>query len=72
MTLSTENVDLTKAKYEFETNEVYRGLLISEDLKTIAFQMSLEPNKEYQKLISERYDLIDLKMTLEEEVFKTI
>ena len=54
VTLSTENVDLTKAKYEFETNEVYRGLLISEDLKTIAFQMSLEPNKEYQKLISER------------------
>ena len=70
VTLSTENVDLTKAKYEFETNEVYRGLLISEDLKTIAFQMSLEPNKEYQKLISERYDLIDLEMTLEEEVFK--
>ena len=32
--------------------------------------MSLEPNKEYQKLISERYDLIDLEMTLEEEVFK--
>ena len=70
VTLSTENVDLTKAKYEFETNEVYRGLLISEDLKTIAFQMSLEPNKEYQKLISKRYDLIDLEMTLEEEVFK--
>ena len=70
VTLSTENVDLTKAKYEFETNEVYRGLLISEDLKTIAFQMSLEPNKEHQKLISERYDLIDLEMTLEEEVFK--
>ena len=70
VTLSTENVDLTKAKYEFETNEVYRGLLISEDLKTIAFQMSLEPNKEYHKLISERYDLIDLEMTLEEEVFK--
>ena len=70
VTLSTENVDLKKAKYEFETNEVYRGLLISEDLKTIAFQMSLEPNKEYQKLISERYDLIDLEMTLEEEVFK--
>ena len=70
VTLSTENVDLTKAKYEFETNEVYRGLLISEDLKTIAFQMSLEPNKEYQKLISERYDLMDLEMTLEEEVFK--
>ena len=70
VTLSTENVDLAKAKYEFETNEVYRGLLISEDLKTIAFQMSLEPNKEYQKLISERYDLLDLEESLEYEVFK--
>ncbi len=70
VTLSTENVDLAKAKYEFETNDVYRGLLISEDLKTIAFQMSLEPNKEYQKLISERYDLLDVEESLEYEVFK--
>ena len=70
ITLSTENVNLNKAKYEFETNEVYRGLLISKDLKTIAFQMSLEPNKEYQKLISERYDLLEQENFLEEEVFK--
>jgi predicted RND superfamily exporter protein len=71
VTLSTENVNLTKAKYEFETNEVYRGLLISEDLKTIAFQMSLEPNKEYQKLISERYDLLDQVNLMEAEAFNT-
>ena len=69
ITLSTENVNLDKAKYEFETNEVYRGLLISEDLKTIAFQMSLEQNKEYQKLISERYDLLDQKNSLDVETF---
>ena len=71
VTLSTENVNLKKAKYEFENNEVYRGLLISEDLKTIAFQMSLEENQEYQKLISERYDLLDQKNSLDEEFFKT-
>ena len=71
ITLSTENVNLNKAKYEFETNEVYRGLLISEDLKTIALQMSLEQNKEYQKLISERYDLLDLMNSTEEEIYKT-
>ena len=71
VTLSTENVNLNKAKYEFETNEVYRGLLISEDLKTIAFQMSLEENQEYQKLISKRYDLLDQKNSLDEEFFKT-
>ena len=69
ITLSTENVNLDKAKYEFETNEVYRGLLISEDLKTIAFQMSLEQNKEYQKLISERYDLLDQKNSIDVETF---
>ena len=67
--MSTENVNLDKAKYEFETNEVYRGLLISEDLKTIAFQMSLEQNKEYQKLISERYDLLDQKNSIDVETF---
>ena len=70
VTLSTENVNLDKAKYEFETNEVYRGLLISEDLRTIAFQMSLEPNRQYQKLISERYDLLDLENSLDDEIFK--
>ena len=70
VTLSTENVNLKKAKYEFETNEVYRGLLISEDLRTIAFQMSLEPNREYQKLISERYDLLDQENSIDEETFK--
>ena len=61
VTLSTDDVDLTKAKYEFETNEVYRGLLISKDLKTIALQMTLKPNESYQKLISKRYGLLDQK-----------
>ena len=71
VTLSTENVNLNKAKYEFETNEVYRGLLISDDLRTIAFQMSLEPNREYQKLISERYDLLDQENSIDKETFKS-
>ena len=69
VTLSTENVDLVKAKKEFELNEVYRGLLISEDLKTIAFQMTLEPNDQFQNLISDRYDLLDSKNTLDNEIF---
>ena len=69
VTLSTENVDLVKAKKEFEINEVYRGLLISEDLKTIAFQMTLEPNNQFQNLISDRYDLLDSKNTLDSEIF---
>ena len=69
VTLSTENVDLVKAKKEFELNEVYRGLLISEDLKTIAFQMTLEPNDQFQNLISDRYDLLDSKDTLDNEIF---
>ena len=69
VTLSTENIDLVKAKKEFEINEVYRGLLISEDLKTIAFQMTLEPNDQFQNLISDRYDLLDSKNTLDNEIF---
>ena len=70
VTLSTDDVDFTKAKYEFETNEVYRGLLISKDLKTIALQMTLKPNESYQKLISKRYDLLDQKDLIEEKSFK--
>ena len=70
VTLSTDDVDLTKAKYEFETNEVYRGLLISKDLKSIALQMTLKPNESYQKLISKRYDLLDQKDLIEEKSFK--
>ena len=70
VTLSTDDVDLTKAKYEFETNEVYRGLLISKDLKTIALQMTLKPNEPYQKLISKRYELLDQKNLIEEKSFK--
>ena len=70
VTLSTDDVDLTKAKYEFETNEVYRGLLISKDLKTIALQMTLKPNESYQKLISKRYGLLDQKNLIEEKSFK--
>ena len=69
VTLSIENVDLIKAKKEFEINEVYRGLLISEDLKTIAFQMTLEPNDKFQNLISDRYDLLDSKNILDGEIF---
>ena len=70
VTLSTDDVDLTKAKYEFETNEVYKGLLISKDLKTIALQMTLKPNESYQKLISKRYELLDQKNLIEEKSFK--
>ena len=70
VTLSTDDVDLTKAKYEFETNEVYRGLLISKDLKSIALQMTLKPNESYQKLISKRYELLDQKDLIEEKSFK--
>jgi len=69
VTLSTKNVNLIKAKKEFEINEVYRGLLISEDLKTIAFQMTLEPNHKFQNLISDRYDLLESKNILENEIF---
>tara|TARA_B100000945_G_scaffold84428_1_gene65404 strand:+ start:7427 stop:9868 length:2442 start_codon:yes stop_codon:yes gene_type:complete len=69
ITLKTPELDFVKAKKDFENNEVYKGLLISEDLKTIAFQMTLKSNESYQSLIEERYDLLDSELSLSKEKF---
>ena len=39
------------------TNPVYKNLLISEDLKTTAFQLTLDRNIRYEGLINERYTI---------------
>ena len=69
ITLKTPELDFVKAKKDFENNEVYKGLLISEDLKTIAFQMTLKSNESYQSLIEERYDLLDSELSLSKDKF---
>ncbi len=58
-TLSSDIPDLTKAKRVFSSNEVYKNLLISEDLKTTAIQLTLNRNLNYENLINERYKLYD-------------
>ena len=56
-TLNANEIDINLAKRVFSTNPVYKNLLISEDLKTTAFQLTLKRNFEYEKLINNRYTL---------------
>ncbi len=58
-TLDSINPDIEKAKRVFNTNEVYKNLLISEDLKTTAIQLTLKRNITYENLINERYSIND-------------
>jgi hypothetical protein len=54
-TLNEKNIDIKLAKRVLSTNPVYKNLLISEDLKTTAFQLTLNRNLSYESLINERY-----------------
>ena len=54
-TLNSEEIDLDLAKRVFASNTVYQNLLISDDLNTTAFQVTLKRNIEYENLINERY-----------------
>ena len=58
-TLDSIDPDIEKAKRVFNTNEVYKNLLISEDLKTTAIQLTLKRNITYENLINERYFIKD-------------
>ena len=59
-TLNSENLNLELAKRVFSSNDVYRNLLISEDLNTTAFQVTLKRNLNYENLINQRYAIYDL------------
>ena len=56
-TLNEENTDIALARRVLSTNPVYKNLLISEDLKTTAFQLTLDRNIRYEGLINERYTI---------------
>ena len=58
-TLNNNNPDLIKAKRIFSSNEVYKNLLISEDLKTTAIQLTIKRNLYYENLLEKRYKLYD-------------
>ena len=55
ISLRKKNVDLSLAKKEFSSNPVYRGLLVSEQLDTVALQAILKPASQYDSKIQERY-----------------
>ena len=55
ISLRKKNVDLSLAKKEFSSNPVYRGLLVSEQLDTVALQAILKPATQYDSKIQERY-----------------
>ena len=55
ISLRKKNVDLSLAKKEFSSNPVYRGLLVSEQLDTVALQAILKPATQYDYKIQERY-----------------
>ena len=60
-TLNSESPNLELAKRVFSSNDVYQNLLISEDLNTTAFQITLKRNINFENLINQRYAIYDLK-----------
>ena len=57
--LTTEGIDLSKAKQEIINNPIYRDLIISKDGSTTAMQIVLRGNDEYDLLISNRYRILE-------------
>ena len=66
-TLNSEEIDLDLAKRVFASNTVYQNLLISDDLNTTAFQVTLKRNIEYENLINERYLIYESSSSLNKE-----
>jgi predicted RND superfamily exporter protein len=58
--LTDENIDLELAKDEIVNNPIYKELIISKDGKTTAMQVVLRGNNEYDELIKERYDILEI------------
>ncbi len=59
ISLRKKNVDLSLAKKEFLSNPVYRGLLVSEQLDTVALQIIVKPTTQYNSKIQERYRVME-------------
>ena len=57
--LTTEGINLIKAKKEIINNPIYRDLIISKDGTTTAMQIVLRGNDEYDSLIENRYRVLD-------------
>ena len=57
--LTTDGIDLFKAKKEIISNPIYRDLIINKDGSTTAMQIVLRGSDEYDSLIENRYRVLD-------------
>ena len=53
-TLSDKDINISKAKLEFEKSPIYSGNLISKDLKTTAIALNLKQDEKFNELVNER------------------
>ena len=58
--LTDENINLTEAREEIINNPIYKELIISNDGKVTAMQVVLRGNDEYDELISQRYNILEI------------
>ena len=58
--LTFEDINLEQAKDEIINNPIYKELIISNDGSVTAMQVVLRGNDEYDLLIKERYELLDI------------
>ena len=58
--LDSEGIDLADAKNEIINNPIYQDLIISKDGSITAMQIVLKGNNEYNGLIKERYEVLDV------------
>jgi predicted RND superfamily exporter protein len=58
--LESEGIDLAEAKNEIINNPIYQDLIISKDGSITAMQIVLKGNNEYNDLIKERYEVLDV------------
>ncbi|CAA6822080.1 MAG: Unknown protein [uncultured Sulfurovum sp.] len=71
-TLENSKVDSSLIKNEFLNNPLYRGNIISKDLKTSAIILNLHPDDEYAKLLEERNRLSASLTDAQKEELKTV
>ena len=69
--LTTEGIDLSKAKQEIINNPIYRDLIISKDGTTTAMQIVLKGNDAYDALIADRYQILDTLKSKEPKTNET-
>ena len=58
--LTTDGIDLAEAKKEIIDNPIYKELIIGKEGALTAMQIVLKGNNEYDDLINQRYEILDI------------